>query len=156
MSFREVLVLAVAVLASVWDVKKGIIPHRLTVPAVLAGVFYNLWEGSPDGLLGAALGFSLFWLPHARGLLGGGDLMLAAAFGAAGGPVYCLRALLYGSVLGSLGAAAALLRKHGLRGAGERIRLAAVRAALRSPESEGTWLPYAVFLAAGAVIALYF
>ena len=111
--------------AAAWsDVRRRLIPNRLTYPALGAVLTLTpLWpgRGSLDALLGglAALAVALAVRRLSAGGLGGGDVKLAALAGALGYPHLALVALL--TVL-SGGAAAVILLGAGL--VGRRSRLA--------------------------------
>ena len=116
---------AVVLVAAAWsDVRRRLIPNRLTYPALGAVLTLTpLWpgRGSLDALIGglAALAVALAIRRLSAGGLGGGDVKLAALAGALGYPHLALVALL--TVL-SGGAAAMILLGAGL--VGRRSRLA--------------------------------
>ena len=116
---------AVVLVAAAWsDVRRRLIPNRLTYPALGAVLTLTpLWpgRGSLDALIGglAALAVALAIRRLSAGGLGGGDVKLAALAGALGYPHLALVALL--TVL-SGGAAAVILLGAGL--VGRRSRLA--------------------------------
>lgn len=116
---------AVVLVAAAWsDVRRRLIPNRLTYPALGAVLTLTpLWPGRGplDALLGglAALAVALAIRRLSAGGLGGGDVKLAALAGALGYPHLALVALL--TVL-SGGAAAVILLGAGL--VGRRSRLA--------------------------------
>ncbi len=73
------------------------------------------WTGLGLSLAGSAAGLVVFLLFHLLGGLGGGDVKLMAAFGAALGPQGVLVAAVLGALLGALHAGAALLVRRGAR-----------------------------------------
>lgn len=131
--------LSFLVVLSAIDLERMLLPDKLTMPGIAAGlalaaagVGYVPWQ---DAALGAAVGYGLLRLVRVltRGAMGGGDAKLLALIGAFVGPMDMLRALFFASLIGSL---------VGLS------LMAAGRHQRRQP------LPFGPFLAAGAVLAL--
>lgn len=137
------------VLAAI-DVEHLLLPDRITLPGIAAGVVLQPaigWAGGPwwgivGGLLGAALGagvllaiYGLWWaIRHEEGM-GLGDVKMLAMVGAFLGWKGVLVTLFFGALLG----AAMGLALIGLRRAHFKAKL-----------------PFGAFLAAGGVIALFF
>lgn len=125
----ELLVFIALLAALAWeDARSGLLPHRLTLPGVAAGLaFAAALHGFPAfaGRLAAAAGvwvlFLLGWLAsHGRGV-GGGDAWMAAMIGAFLGAA-ALPALALGLGLGLVcGFAWALGRRLPLRAASIRL-----------------------------------
>lgn len=126
------------------DLAHQIIPDRITLPGVLAGIGANLATGRVpwvDSLLGIALGGGFFFAiivvsakVMRREGMGGGDMKLAAMFGAFLGWKVMLVALFAAIVLG--GALAAVL-------------LVSRRVGRKDP------VPFGPFLAVGGAVALF-
>lgn len=154
-------VCAVAAVAALFDLKECRVPNWLTFGAVGFGFLGRLGGllsgGLSDALGGALLGFALFSIPYALRLMGAGDVKLLMAFGALGGPLFCVKTCFYGSILGGAFAFALLARKKGFLGALRySARCFVIAAGGERPEAElGGFLPYAVFISAGAVLALF-
>jgi leader peptidase (prepilin peptidase)/N-methyltransferase len=134
----DVLACAVLVAVTAVDLERRIIPNRIVVPALVAAlVVQTARDPSVEWLL-AAVGAGGFFLAAALAYpagLGMGDVKLAAFLGAwLGWPVVV--ALFAGSLLGLVPAVAILAVKGG---AGRKVGI-----------------PFAPFLAAGGVIALFF
>ncbi|WP_457614257.1 prepilin peptidase [Methanopyrus sp.] len=71
--------LTVAVIAAITDLKWGIVPNRLTYPAVVAGVVYAaITDPSHLGhaLLDSGVAFAVALILNVLGVLGGGDVKL--------------------------------------------------------------------------------
>lgn len=72
-------------LAAFIDYRTNRIPNKLTLPAFLTGVFYQIafhgfgWPGLLDGLAGFAIGFGMYFVLWVIGSGGGGDAKLAGA-----------------------------------------------------------------------------
>ncbi len=128
----------VLVAVSVTDLERRIVPNRIVVPAlVVALVVQTIRDPSPEWIV-ASLGAGGFYfvaaLVYPAGI-GMGDVKLAAFLGAwLGAPV--IVALFAGSML-ALIPAAAIVALHGK--AGRKVGI-----------------PFAPFLAGGAVIALFY
>ena len=86
MSLIHVSVLALAIAASVIDVRERRIPNWLTFGGALAAFAYHGWTAGLPGIGTAAggwfVGVAIFFLPFALGGLGAGDVKLVAALGA--------------------------------------------------------------------------
>lgn len=130
--------------ATATDLRSRRIPNRLTIPAAALGLALQAglygWPGLQRAAFGCALGFALLLVPCLLGWIGGGDVKLLAAVGAAQGPVLTLSAGLYGMLVGGLVAAAALVAA--------RARVAGEQATVRLT------LPYGPALALGTLAAL--
>jgi leader peptidase (prepilin peptidase) / N-methyltransferase len=129
---------AVLVAVSVTDLERRVIPNRIIVPALAAGlVVQTARDPSVEWVLAAlaAGGFFLaLALVYPAGI-GMGDVKLAAFMGAWLGRDVAA-ALLAGSLLGVVPALVALVRRGG--------------------QGRKETLPYGPFLAAGGVIGLFF
>jgi leader peptidase (prepilin peptidase)/N-methyltransferase len=130
------LLLAVTGIATVWDIRRGIVPDALTIPALaIIATAAFLQRHEMACVLGIALAAGLlsllFAVTFGRGL-GLGDVKLGACIGAALGPEQGLHALGIAFVAGGfLGSVLLLLG----------------RATRTSP------IPFAPFLAIGAAVA---
>ena len=111
--------LAIVTLAVYTDSKRGIIPNRLTIPSMIAGLALNTFMGGWDGLAfsaqGLALGFGLLLVPFLVAGMGAGDVKLLAAVGALMGPSVVLSTFTYGAVLGGAVALLIICRTVGWR-----------------------------------------
>jgi prepilin peptidase CpaA len=143
--FTHLLVLLLATIlmaAAVIDWRTFRISNRLNLAvAALALPFWlvsgtTFWPGVPVQLALAAGAFALFALMFHAGLMGGGDVKLAAALGLWFPPLAYLHFLVWMSLAGGL-LTAALLLVHRVRAAEGRPRI-----------------PYGVAIAAGALVIL--
>lgn len=156
-----VSVCAAAVGAALYDLREGRVPNWLTFGAMALGLLLRPVGVLPGGISsavgGALLGFTFFCIPYSLGLMGAGDVKLLMAFGALGGPFFCIKTCLYGSILGGAFAFGLLAKKRGFLGALRySAKCFAIVAGGEKPESElGAFLPYAAFISAGAVLALF-
>ena len=111
----------------------------MLAPAAVVALAISLLPGAPEplnALLGAAAGFGLMLLIHllTRGALGAGDVKLAGVIGLLCGFPAVFTALLWGIILGGVGALALIVTKR----AGRK-----------------TYIAYAPYLCLGAILALY-
>ncbi len=128
------------------DLEHQIIPDRITLPGIVLGLIFSatvLPVGWRDAFIGLILGGALFW-----GLavisewwlgqegMGGGDIKLIAMIGAFLGWKDVLVTIFLASVIGSIGGIAAML----IEGRAWRSKYK---------------IPFGPFLAAGALIALF-
>lgn len=111
--------LVLGCVATVEDLRRGVISNWLSVSALLAGLVCHFaaegWPGLARASAGAVLGFAVFFLPYWMGGLGGGDVKLMAAFGALLGPVGALTAAILAAMAGGLMAVGSLLLRRGRR-----------------------------------------
>jgi prepilin peptidase CpaA len=154
---RMVLMVAAAAVAVVTDMRERRIPNLLTLPLATAGLIVGAGSAGLGGLVmalvGCLTGGLLFLLPAAKLGWGMGDLKLAAALGALGGPIFVLWMTLYAMVAGGLFGVIWLTRQ------GQFARVVGgMQGDLRSGQApiarSGLSIPYAVPLAAGMAIAL--
>jgi prepilin peptidase CpaA len=159
-------------IACVTDVRERRIPNRLVavmavVGLVFSGVAAGGWLAVGKALLAIALGFAIWIVFYAVGVLGAGDVKLAAAAGAWLGVGGIWRASLLAAVAGGVLAVFMLARERRMREAVSRIgmsvstgSLALLRAgADRDPPgapARGRPMPYGVALAIGALVAAWF
>jgi leader peptidase (prepilin peptidase)/N-methyltransferase len=131
------------------DVEHLLLPDRLTLPGIAAGVALQPvtgwagagWRGLAGGLLGAALGagvllaaYGLWWLVRREEGLGLGDVKMLAMIGAFLGWKGVVVSLFVGAAAGAVfGLSAMALGRAGLR----------------------SKVPFGAFLAAGALVALF-
>ena len=154
---RIVLLIVAIAIAVVTDVRERRIPNALTLSLAVAGLGIGVVTGSLPGLVtagaGLLVGGLLFLAPAAKLGWGMGDLKLAAALGAIGGPLFALWMGLYAMVAGGLCAAIWLKQqsKLGQVAGGMQGDLRA----LHVPHARsGLSIPFAVPMAAGVVMAL--
>lgn len=80
------LLFALALLISYFDIRYRRIPNKIVLPTLLCGLFLNTfsqqWSGLSSALLGCAFAFGLMMLLYLFGALGAGDVKLFAAIGA--------------------------------------------------------------------------
>lgn len=134
-----IVFLSFLVILSAVDLERMLLPDKITLPGIaaglglaVAGISFVPWTGA---LLGAAIGYGLLWAVRVltRGAMGGGDAKLLALIGAFVGPVDVLKALFWASAIGTVvGGGMMLAGRH----------------------QRGQPLPFGPFLALGAVVVL--
>ena len=154
-----IAILVVCAVAVVTDFRQRRILNVVTFPAMAIGLALNTatygFSGLAFAISGLLIGVLLFLAPVAFMGRGAGDLKLLAALGAFGGPVFVFWTALWAGALGGLFALAVLLNQR---------RLGVVLAGFALDAQTGQFpvarsnirLPYAVPIAAGAVIGLMF
>jgi prepilin peptidase CpaA len=154
---RIALMVAAAAIAVITDMRERRIPNALTLPLAFAGLGIGAVSGGLAGLAtsvaGCFAGGLLFFIPVAKLGWGMGDLKLAAALGALGGPLFALWMALYAMAAGGLFGVVWLTRQ------GQFARVVGgMRGDLRTGQAptarSGLSIPYAVPLAAGMTVAL--
>jgi prepilin peptidase CpaA len=151
--------------ACVSDVRARRIPNVIVAAVFLGGLGYAFAVLSPGAALGrvlsgSAVGLAL-WLPFwLIGVLGAGDVKLAAASGAWLGAAGTVEASLLAAVAGGLLAVWALVRQGGITAAAARFGawlLASRATSTLAPEltPRERRVPYGLAIAAGAVVAIW-
>jgi prepilin peptidase CpaA len=159
----QALLVAVAGVAAIWDLRFRRIPNWLVLPALLLGFLLNGFLYSGAGLGRAAAGFGLallIYLPlyTLRGM-GGGDVKLMAALGAIAGWRYWLAIFILTGILGGVLAIVLTLARGRLRKTLWNVgyilsELVHFRAPHLSRAELDVQSPKAVTLPHGSVIAL--
>lgn len=171
LAFGAVFTLLLA-MACVTDVRARRIPNRLVAVIAVAGLVFSGvavggWLAVGKSLLGVALGFGIWIVFYAIGVLGAGDVKLAAAAGAWLGVGGIWRASLVAAVAGGALAVFMLARERRMRETVGRIGLSVSTGSLAllrtGPDGEptsgparGRPMPYGVALAIGALVAAWF
>jgi prepilin peptidase CpaA len=164
----HVAVVAVALAAAVCDLRSRRLPNALTFGAagLALAVQFALegWHGLALAAAGWALGLGLFVPVFALGGMGAGDVKLLAAFGAWLGPLGVLWTALYGAIAGGVLALVVSVARGYTKTAFRNLRnlllswfLVGIRPVegMTLESGKGPRLPYAVPLAAGAMVTLW-
>ncbi|NCC24999.1 MAG: prepilin peptidase [Deltaproteobacteria bacterium] len=98
--------LALTLAVSVYtDIRYGKVFNVIVLPGMLFGLVSGMVVGGwPDlwaSCLGLLVGGGLLFLPFLFGIMGGGDVKLAAAIGSLGGMLFVLETVAYAFVLGA-------------------------------------------------------
>lgn len=168
MSTSEQVILLVSGIACVCDLRTRRIPNLLTFGAAAAGLAFGAatagWTGLLSALGGWTVGCALFFPWFLLGGMGAGDVKLLAALGAWAGPATAMWLALYAGLAG--GPLAVLVSAfHGyLRESFSNLwhllmfwRVAGIQPMpnLTLQTARSPRLPYALPIAAGAVIAIW-
>lgn len=156
--------LTMLVVACVSDLRARRIPNRLTALLAVTGLLFTMYErpglsGVWFALGGLSVGL-LVWFPsYAFGLLGAGDVKLAAATGMWLGPMRTFEAAIIGGLIGGALALLWMLRFRGLRGTAMTLWVASVlpRTLVQARVGPATrqHVPYSVALSLGLAIAAW-
>ena len=164
----QISLVAVVLAAGVWDLATRRIPNWITVPGAVLGLaiqsYYGGWHGVVSSLLGALLGFSVFFLLYLFGGMGAGDVKLAAAVGALVGAQSFVLVFVATGLLGGIAAVAMALargrlrqtlqRTSGLLLSFGRMRWSEVRSASDLDAPGALRLPYGAVIAGGTLTFL--
>lgn len=161
----NVALTAMLAVACAFDLRSRRIPNRVVVGVALVGLAYAFVTMAPVGAIaraagGGAVGLAL-WLPFwLAGVLGAGDVKLAAAAGIWLGAVGAMEAALFSAALGGVLAVVALSRDGGLSVVAARFTVwmfASRTARTIAPEltPHERRLPYGLAISAGAAIAAW-
>jgi prepilin peptidase CpaA len=168
MSTVHIIVLAVAAVACVWDLRTRRIPNWLTFGAAGGGLLFHLITGGGAGLghaLGGwALGLALFFVLFALGGMGAGDVKLLAALGAwlGAGDIFWLT--MYTCIAGGALAILVSLARGYLRQAFKNIWLLLMHWRVMGPRplpeltletGRGPRLAYALPILAGTMVTIW-
>ncbi len=114
-----ILVTALVIAVSIFDLRERRIPNALVFPGALLGVGVNVWlrgwTGLGFGLKGLAAGFCLLILPYAVGGMKAGDVKFLSAIGAFLGATDVVRVLLATLLCYPLLAVVAVIREKKAR-----------------------------------------
>ena len=151
-----------ALAGAIFDLRRRRIPDRLTASAILIALTSNAWMGGLRGFLGSlaacVLAGAVFALMFFMGGMGGGDVKLMAAIAAFAGLGHLVQLLIMTALAGGVFALVLALARGAL---GHTLRhLFACLWPWRTPRPESAggsrlYLPYAVAIAAGALLTLY-
>lgn len=155
---------AILVAAAVSDVRRNLIPNRLTVPALILGLAFGVVQGSWGAALAGAGVAMLVALPlfFVRAI-GGGDGKLFMGIGAFLGPVGLVSAAVYAGVAGGVMALAEAQRQGKVLSLLTRawnlsvywVTLGRYGNRADAGSQDSVTIPYGLALAAGALAAWF-
>ena len=122
----ELLLIGIALAATVTDMRSGKVYNWLTYPAIGVGLLLNGLV-SPGGLgfssalIGLLIGGGSLFIAYLAGGLGGGDVKLVGAAGAFVGQFNILYVLLYSFIVGGILSLGMIVYKEGLGGVATRL-----------------------------------
>ena len=154
------LVLAASAAAAISDVRTRRIPNALVIALFVGGLFINIFAGAVPAALDIAIAAAVLLagtVAFSFRLIGGGDVkLLAAAAGTLGFPL-AVKFVLFTFIAGGLIAILFAFSRGKLRATFANVRAVALPlAAGVAPErlQNGTPMPYALAICAGAVLVL--
>jgi prepilin peptidase CpaA len=163
------VVLLVAFIACVTDIRQRRIPNALTFGAAAAAVVFHTAVGGSTGLILATSGWGvglLLFLPFfLLGGMGGGDVKLLAALGAWVGPRDAVALAIYASLAGGVLGVFVALSHNYLGTALRNLKTMVVSWCLVGPhplpsmtleDSKAPRLAYAVPVLIGAMVTIWF
>lgn len=169
-TWLDLVLLALLVLASAFDIARRRIPNRLLALGLLAALILHLSSGKPSSLLslylaGFGVGLVMFLPLYLKGGMAAGDVKLMATAGAFLGPQLAFFASLATYIAGGILALGIVLARRRGRDAFHNVavllhplllRLSGARLAPDSaaPKSVGG-MPYAVAITAGTSLVMW-
>jgi prepilin peptidase CpaA len=162
-NFLQLLLLALVLIAAVFDFLYRRIPNWLVLTGFIAGVTLRIvlggWQGLGEAAGGFAFAFAVYLIFYALRAMGAGDVKLMAAVGAIAGPVNWFSIFILTSITGGLLAVILLLTRGGLHRAMKNVvvivgELAQGRAPHRAEPALDVANRSAVTLPHGITIAL--
>jgi len=162
------LLIAVLIIAAIYDLLFHKIPNWLTYPTILIGIFYYIGIKGVEGFLfsigGIAVGTATLIIPYLLGGTGAGDVKLLGAVGSLLGPKGVFVAFILTSIVGGI-YALILLTCHGylkeiIKRYGSMLKaLVLTKRFIYIPSShkkEKPKLCYGVAIALGTIISIAF
>jgi prepilin peptidase CpaA len=166
----NVVLIALIVIAAVYDILYRRIPNWLTSGGVLAGValnsfLYRGWLGLRLSLLGLAVGFGAYFVLYSLRAMGAGDVKLMAAIGALVGMRDWFGIFMITAVIGGVAGLAMVAMRGRMKKTlwnvgfilsemkhGRPAYIGREELDVRSPKSVG--LPHGAMIALGAIVFL--
>jgi prepilin peptidase CpaA len=159
------------VISVITDLKSRLILNVVTIPTIAIALLLRFlmvgWRTQditqamytlPNGLVGLAIGWIIFYVMFFFGGMGGGDVKLMGAVGAALGFPVVLYAVMFTALVGGLQAVLVLLWDGSLlktfTNAGRRLAHALHIKRMEGPEPEKKYVPYGVAIALGSIWAV--
>ncbi len=125
--FPIFIALLLCVIAAVTDVRSLKIYNKLTVPALLLGLIFQVilhgFDGFFDGIAGVLVAFAVLLVPFMIGAMGAGDVKLMSALGAWVGISFASQIVLIACLLTGAASVIALLRRGGLSAAWLNVKI---------------------------------
>jgi len=168
MSYTNIALLIILLIAVLTDLSQRRIPNLLTFPAMLLGLLAHSYQSGVDGLLfsigGLAMGLGLLLFFYLFGMMGAGDVKLMGAVGSFLGPPGVSQAFLFTALAGGIYAVVVLALKGQLWRFLKRLGLSlylsiAKRKPALVPDEGANELPvlcYGVAIAVGTTVSMFY
>lgn len=180
LSIVDFFLIGLLILAVYYDIKTKKIPNKITIPAIIIGIIWSTVNSGFDGFLinmyGFLLGLAVFLIPYMLGGMGAGDVKLMAAIGAIKGWKFILLTSLWTALAGGVIVLVVMIYTGGLKNtiinafgllikpiANRIFKVSGNKTAYKliqyfennKLERGNYYIPYALAIAAGALIVLF-
>jgi prepilin peptidase CpaA len=113
-----IIILVIALLICLFtDIKSRKILNIVTLPTIVFGMLFNMFNGGIEGLIFSGIGFlvglGLLLIPYLLGGMGAGDVKLMATIGALMGASFVLYSFIYTALIGGAIAMVLLVKQKG-------------------------------------------
>jgi prepilin peptidase CpaA len=109
---QQILLILIAVPAAIFDLRSRRIPNWLTLPAIVIAFAVNRSLASLEGF---ALALAVYGTLYALRAMGGGDVKLMAALGAAAAPMDWLKIFVLTALIGGIAAIITMVARKRVR-----------------------------------------
>lgn len=163
--FINILLVALLSISFYTDIKYHIISNKITLPVVVIALLINGYsagfQGFLFGLKGLAAGMLLLFIPYYLGGIGAGDVKLLGAVGALKGPLFAVKTLILGGLIGGIIAAYLIYRRGMIKSLAKNLMF--IGCAIVSGSKPGISLeqsgrvqtfPYGTAIALGGILSL--
>lgn len=144
-----------AIVSTITDLRNRTIPNWLTLPLTVFGLAARWWTGGwPSlqiGLIGAAIGFGVYFLFFLINARGGGDVKLMGAYGALLGTMNWFVLFILAGVFGGLVAFIVIVAKGRLRQTWRNLRGIAGKDRVTLESKDALSLPHGAIAAVPAI-----
>ncbi|MDI3534995.1 MAG: prepilin peptidase CpaA [Thermosediminibacterales bacterium] len=163
--FINVLLLVLLSISFYTDVKYNIIPNKITLPVIITALLINGYRtgfsGFLFGLKGLVTGIFLLFIPYCLGGIGAGDVKLLGAVGALKGPLFAVKTILLGGLIGGVIAAYLIYRRGMIKSSAKNLMLIGYTIAsggkpgfLFEQYRHAQTFPYGTAIALGGILSL--
>jgi len=153
MMILAILTILFLLAVSIIDYKSHLIPNKLTIPVLIAGLVLAAVNGVfVTHILAALLGFGLLLIPFILGWVGGGDVKFLAALGALAGFEVLVYSVLYGLVIGGLVSVVRLYRRGKMRGVFSGLIFAWYTRSAVGSQASGDFIPLGTCMGVAGIL----
>ncbi|WML24992.1 prepilin peptidase [Neobacillus sp. OS1-33] len=116
---EKIILVIVLVICLFTDIKSRKILNIITLPTIVFGLLYNIFNIGVEGVLfsgkGFLIGLGLLIIPYLLGGMGAGDVKLMAAIGALMGTSFVFYSFIYTALIGGVIALLLIIKTQGLK-----------------------------------------